>query len=123
MDYDEPRIRVRRSGDDVETDVTFESKGMVLMPADWASWSATRTLLVPIIYDQSGNGKHANMVGACTLDVATKSIVCPLGLHYYTMPQFTLPTGTIPYTIYFRHGRLESNNRNYFSQTYMRSAV
>jgi hypothetical protein len=50
-EYDGPHIRVRRSGDDAESDVTFDLKGMVLAPADWAIWSATRTLVVPIIYD------------------------------------------------------------------------
>ena len=54
------------------------------------------------------------MVGACTLDVATKSIVFPLGLNYYRMPQFSLPTGASPYTIYFRHERLNGNSDNHF---------
>ncbi len=111
--YTGPHIRVRRSGDDAELDVTFTSDGSVVTPSDWATWSSGRTILVPTIYDQSGNGRHAIMTGACTLNLATKSIVFPDGMHYYTMPQFTLPTSTSPYTIYFHYGVLNTFRRNH----------
>ena len=88
--------------------MSFDSKSLVVAPADWAFWSTARTLLVPIIYDHSGDGKHAITRGACTLNQATKSIDFPFGLHYYTMPQFNLPACTSPYTIYFYHGVIDS---------------
>ena len=64
------------------------------------------------------------MTGACTLNQVTKSIVLPLGQHYYTMPQFTLPTGTSPYTIYFRHGVLNGiSNHHFYSNLYATGSV
>jgi hypothetical protein len=62
--YTGPHIRVKRSGVNAELDVTFNSDGLVVTPSDWATWSFGRTILVPTIYDQSGNGRHAIMTDA-----------------------------------------------------------
>ena len=113
--YTGPHIRARRSGDNAEVDVMFNSGGLVVTPSNWATWSLGRTILGPIIYYQSRNGKHAIITGECTLNQATKSIVFPLGQHYYTMPQFTLPTSTSPYTVNFHHGVLNSLGSHLYS--------
>lgn len=62
--YQGPQVRVRRSGDNFEADVYFDSSRIVYRIVstaggdDWATWISGKTLYVTTWYDQSGVGNH-----------------------------------------------------------------
>jgi hypothetical protein len=56
QDYDGPAIRVRRSTDDVERDIYFNTLG-VLDTVALLAFAGSASLFVTVIYDQSGNSR------------------------------------------------------------------
>jgi hypothetical protein len=58
--YSGPQVRVRRSTDNLETDVTFDTFGKVykISSGTWSSWSLGQTICITKWYDQSGGGNN-----------------------------------------------------------------
>lgn len=58
-DYAGPAIRVRRSSDDAETDISCAAGSTALDSAAMLAWSGGDSVYVTTLYDQSGNGREA----------------------------------------------------------------
>ena len=85
--YTDAHVRIKRSSDNAEVDVTFDYLGNVEIPSDWTTWSGSDTLYVTKWYDQSGNNKFGTAVNSPTYDKTNKRVV------FGSTSYFTLPNG------------------------------
>jgi len=71
-DYTGAHIRIRRSSDNQETDITFDRYGEPENDFDIDTWLNGSTGYVRTWYDQSGNGKHLNQATAARQPIFLK---------------------------------------------------
>jgi len=119
--YTGPQVRVRRSGDSLETDVYLNASGIIYKigatGTDWATWSASQTVHVSIWYDQSGKNKHATQATA-SLQPLFSSSAAGLDFNtnrYMALPNATFPTGNSSYSISVRYSNYVSGFSALFS--------
>jgi len=112
-DYTGAHVRIKRSSDNAEVDVTFDKNGVVVTPTDWTSWSGSDTLYVMKWYDQSGNNKFGTASGNPTYDKTNKRVVFDTN-DYFTLPNGVAPTGDSAYSIIAYHNTLGNDASGIF---------
>jgi len=116
-EYTGAHVRIKRSSDNTEVDVTFDKNGAVVTPTDWTSWSGSDTLYVMKWYDQSGNNKFGTAVSNPTYDKTNKRVVFDTD-DYFTLPNGVAPTGDSAYSIIAYHNTLGSDGGIFGSGNY-----
>jgi hypothetical protein len=113
LEYTGAHVRIKRSSDNTEVDVTFDKNGAVVTPTDWTSWSGSDTLYVMKWYDQSGNNKFGTAVSNPTYDKTNKRVVFDTD-DYFTLPNGVAPTGDSAYSIIAYHNTLGNDGSGIF---------
>ena len=112
-EYTGPHIRIKRSSDSGELDVTFDTNGVL---TEYYEWIGTDIANVVTWYDQSTNGNHATAFGTVTFDYTNKRVVLgPDG--YFELPNGTVPYGDDPYTMILDHGESKIDSRGNINGT------
>jgi hypothetical protein len=112
-EYTGPHIRIKRSSDSGELDVTFDTNGV---STEYSEWIGTDIANVVTWYDQSTNGNHATAYGTVTFDYTNKRVVLgPDG--YFELPNGTVPYGDDPYTMILDHGESKIDSRGHINGT------
>jgi hypothetical protein len=109
-EYTGPHMRLRRSSDAAELDVTFDLNGNVVIPSDFNDWWNDYTLYITTIYDQSGNNNHATGMNSPVFFPQTSEISLLGTNKYFTLPDSTVPFGDSSYTFIVYHANLNSTN-------------
>lgn len=112
--YSGPIANVRRSSDNVTSDVYVDIFGNywsnAAMTTTLSSFAGSDTLFIPTLYDQSGSARNATQITLASqpkLDFVNRLLDFKPSA-WMSMPDATVPIGNNPYTLYVRHGTINS---------------
>lgn len=109
-EYEGVHLRIRRSTDDQEVDLTFDKYGNVIIPLNYDTWIGASSAYVVKWYDQSGNERHAipNAREPEMEYIKANKILDFKSQGFFDLPDGTVPFGNDPYTFVVHHGIVNS---------------